>query len=152
MVRDARGRKRLQENKLEELRDALQSNKPLQIKEKYYVSLPTVAAHTGHPTGQQSGFGQRIHPLLVEQITDLVSSGITNTGEVKKILHHYVKNSLVKQISIEPTISNRALFPTDIDICNHIATALELSKLDQENLRLKIIKWQEIYKNSKYFF
>ena len=155
MVRDARGRKRLQENKLEELRDTLQSNKPLQIEEKYYVSLPTVAAHTGHPTGQQSGFGQRIHPLLVEQITDLVSSGITNTGEVKKILHHYVKNSLVKQISIEPTISNRALFPTDIDIRNHIATAkraLELSKLDQENLRLKIIKWQEIYKNSKYFF
>ena len=65
LVRDARGRKRLQENKLEELKAALQSNKPLQI-EKYYVSLPTETAHTGHPTGQQSGFGQRIHPLLVE--------------------------------------------------------------------------------------
>ena len=155
LVRDARGRKRLQENKLEELKAALQSNKPLQIEEKYYVSLPTETAHTGHPTGQHSGFGQRIHPLLVEQITDLVSSGITNTGEVKKILHHYVKNNLVKQIGIELTISNRALFPTDIDIRNHIATAkrvLELSKLDQENLRLKIMKWQESYKNSKYFF
>ena len=155
LVRDARGRKRLQENKLEELKAALQSNKPLQIEEKYYASLPTETAHTGHPTGQHSGFGQRIHSLLVEQITDLVSSGITNTGEVKKILHHYVKNNLVKQIGIELTISNRALFPTDIDIRNHIATAkrvLELSKLDQENLRLKIMKWQESYKNSKYFF
>ena len=92
---------------------------------------------------------------MVEQITDLVSSGITNTGEIKKILHHYVKNNLIKQMGIELTISNRALFPTDIDVRNHITTAkraLELSKLDQENLRLKIMKWQESYKNSKYFF
>ena len=58
-------------------------------------------------------------------------------------------------MGIELTISNRALFPTDIDVRNHITTAkraLELSKLDQENLRLKIMKWQESYKNSKYFF
>ena len=58
LVRDARGRKRLQENKLEELRAALQSNKPLQIEKKYYVFLPAETAHTGHPTGQHSGFGQ----------------------------------------------------------------------------------------------
>ena len=119
---------------MEQLRQDLASGKAVQAERKYFVSLPTEEAHSGHPTGHCSGFSQRIHPLLIEQITELVSAGI---GEVKRLLRHYTRNTLAKHLGIQVTPKNRALFPTYIDVRNHIATAkkaLEFSKLDQENL------------------
>ena len=47
-----------------------------------FVSLPSEAAHSGHPTGSSGGYAQRIHPLLSDQISQLVAAGITN--EVKR--------------------------------------------------------------------
>ena len=66
----------------------------------YFVSLPTEEAHSGHPTGDFSGFSQRIHSLLIEQIIELVSAGITNTGEVKRL---YTRNALAKHLGIQVT-------------------------------------------------
>jgi len=117
------------------------SHKPMKAEEWYFVSLPKESTHNGHPTGQFSGFGQWIHPLLVEQNTDLVSAGITGMNEVKKFIHHYVKTTLVKQLDIQLTPNNRPLFPTEVDIRNQINAAkhaLELSKLDQvENFEVE---------------
>ena len=127
----------------------------MKVEEQYFVSLPKESAHTGHPTGHCSGFSQRIHPLLIEQITDLVSAGITSLSAVKKLLHHYVRTTLAKELDIQLSTSNCVLFPTDIDIRNHIAkakSALELSKLDQENLRLKIAKWKDSCVDTKFLF
>ena len=99
----SRQQKQLQEEVLEQLRQDLASGKAVQAERKYFVSLPTEEAHSGHPTGHCSGFSQRIHPLLIEQITEIVSAGITNTGEVKRLLRHYTRNTLAKHLGIQVT-------------------------------------------------
>ena len=74
MDKDVQKRKRLQQCKLEELREDLKSNKPLKIEEIYYICTyhcQMKKAHSGHPTSQHTGFGQHIHPLMIKQITDL---------------------------------------------------------------------------------
>ena len=57
--------------------------KPLQKEMTFakFVFLPSEAAHSGHPT---SSSAQRIHPLLSDQISQLVAAGITDTNEVKR--------------------------------------------------------------------
>jgi hypothetical protein len=52
---------------------------------KYFVSLPTNEAHTNHPTGTSIAFAQKIYPLLIQKITELVSANIIDVHEVKKI-------------------------------------------------------------------
>lgn len=49
------------------------------------MSLPTEEAHHGHPTGEQAGFAQRVHPGIIAKIKELVSVavGVTNVMEVK---------------------------------------------------------------------
>lgn len=45
-------------------------HQPNNIKQthKYFVSLPTEEAHHGHPTGEQDGFAQRVHPGIITKI------------------------------------------------------------------------------------
>ena len=62
---------RHQEEVFEQLRQDMASGKAVQAGRKYFVSLPTEEAHSGHHTGQCSGFSQWIHPLLIEQSTEL---------------------------------------------------------------------------------
>ena len=95
--------------------------------------MPSTEAHSRHPLGNQ-----RIHPLLVAKITEMVLDGITNTAEVKRSLQFYTNTILASQVGIKFSKQNRAFYPTSIDIHNHIYAAkktLELSKLDQENVR-----------------
>ena len=81
------------------------------------------------------------NPLLSDQIFQLVAARITDTNEVKRSLRFYVTNTLCKELGYQAKQGNRALYPTTTDIRNHVYSAkkaLELSKLDQENTRLKI--------------
>ena len=54
-----------------------------------------------------------------------------------------------------PLEHNRAFHPTNHDIRNYVGKAkrtLELSRLDQENLSLKVEKWQKSSPQSSFFF
>ena len=62
------------------------------------------------------------HPLVTQKITELVSSGITGTGDVKQHLHFYVTKAVPKELGIHPKSYNRAFHPTTVDIRNHIWT------------------------------
>ena len=67
----------------------------------------------------------------------MVISGITSTSEVKRWLNFHATTVLAPQLGIGLSGHNRA-FSTDVR--NHIyiaKKALELSKIDQENVRLK---------------
>ena len=109
------------------------------------VSLPFAEAHhTTHPTGGVYGMAQKVHPKLLEKIHQLVSEGVTVVSEMKRALDHYVKYELCRDSLPDP--NNHAYYPTNNDIKNHIYRAkskLQLSKFDQENLRLKINEWQK---------
>ena len=113
---------------------------------KYFVSLPSQSAHSHHPTGECAGFAQKLHPLIISKISDIVHSGITNITDIKRSLRWYVQNELAEKFGAPPKNTNRSLYPTDNDIRNHVyiaKKAMEFSKLDQENLKLKLQKWKE---------
>ena len=153
--KSARKIEQLRKNKLELLRQAIAKGDEIHTIAKYFVSLPLEAAHSGHPTGSSGGFAQRIHPLLSEKISELVAAGITETNEVRRSLRFYVTNTLCKELGYQTKQSDRALYPTTTDIRNHVYSAkkaLELSKLDQENTRLKIERWQSTNAEASYFF
>ena len=129
---------------LKELRSHITSGKVIG-EEWCFISLPTENAHCGHPTGEMSGFSQRVHPMIITKISDLVASGITDVQEIRKLLWHYVQHTIPVELNLTPSLTDRAFYPMPCDIRNHISKAkkaLELSKLDQENLRLKIEDWK----------
>ena len=108
-----------------------------------FISLPQQEAHSSHPTGQAGIYAQKLHPAVSQKIVDMVEAGITDTTEMKHSLKHYmyVDNHLSKELGRKPLAGERAFYPHNDDIRNHISKAkraLELSKYDQENLRLKI--------------
>ena len=142
------------ERVLKELRSSITSDKV--IGEKWcYVSLPTENAHSGHPTGEMSGFTQRVHPVIIAKISELVASGITGVQEVRKLLKNYVQQTISTELNLIPSLSDRSFYPMPCDIRNHISKAkkaLELSKVDQENLRLKIEEWKKSSPSNYHFF
>ena len=95
--------KRVQENQLGQLRTALTTNCAIKVISKFFVSLPSEDAHSGHPIGSHGGFSQRIHPRLIQEISELVSAGITEKCEVKRALRYFVTNTLSKELGINQT-------------------------------------------------
>ena len=145
----------LKQEKLQELYKAISSGKELTRVKKFFVSLPTEAAHTGHIVGAKGGFAQRMHPRLTQKEMEMVLTGITEPTEVKRALRHYVTSQLCSELNINPAKSDRAFYPTTVDVRNHMHTAklgLQLSKLDQENLHLLIEKWKREEPTTNFFF
>ena len=60
------------------------------VVERFYVALPTIAAHNGHfstPLGIAAArLSQRVHPRLLEEIREYVSIGVRDSAEVRKLL------------------------------------------------------------------
>ncbi len=145
----------LQEEQIKALKSKLAKGQPVKSLTKYFISLPSEDAHSGHPTGQPAVFGQKLHPLVAQKIAEMVAAGIVDTAEVKRSLKYYVNNLLSKEIGKMPLEHDRAFYPTNDDIRNHVKKAkrtLELSRLDQENLRLKVEEWQKSSPQSTFFF
>jgi len=86
---------------------------------------------------------RRVHPKISQKIESLVKEGITDVQEVKRHLRCYVKSEMKDH---EPHESNRAYYPTNIDIRNHIdaaKAAIQFSKFDQVNLKAMVDEWSE---------
>ena len=117
-----------------QLQNAIACGKPIKTSTKYHVLLPTEKAHHSfHETKGAAGYAQRIHPKLIEKIYELVSEGITDTQEVKRALKHYTLHVLCPEE--KPELTDRAYYPTSVDVRNHVykaQRACQLSKLDQE--------------------
>ena len=146
--------RQIKEDRLQAARDAIRTGQVQSVK-RYFVSLPTEAAHAGHSVGDAARFCQRVHPITLKKISELVSSGIDETKDVQKALNHYVKHTLLTEHNITPLPYDRAFYPLPNDIKNHVVNAkraLELSKLDQENLRLKIEAWLKDSPQSTHYF
>ncbi len=136
----------LQEERIKSLKIELAKGQPVKSLTRYFISLPSEEAHSGHPTGQPAVYGQKLHPLVAQKIAEMVAAGIVETAEMKHSLKYYVNNVLSKEIGKTPLQHDRAFYSTNDDIRNHVFKAkrtLELSKLDQENLRLKVEEWQK---------
>lgn len=141
------------EKKLKNLKDALNCGDTVQVKPKYFVSLPTSDSHEkSHPTGVSSGPAQKVHPLISKKIEDLVREGAVDPNEVQRSLREYVKNNCSL---LTPSFTDRSYYPTVNDIRNHMykaKIALQLSKFDQENLALKIKDWNMVNTDDCHMF
>ena len=148
--------KEMRAKRLGELKEALARGNKLELQTKYFVLLPEQRAHENfHPIGAGALFTGKVHPKVIHKIHELVADGITGVQEVKKALRHYVLHLLIPEFQIKPDEANRTYFPTTTDIQNHVYSAqklLELSRFDQENLRLKINEWKKEAPNCNYFF
>ncbi len=117
--------------------------------------MPTVESHQGHPTGGGvAGFTQRINEKVAQKISEIVSQGITDIHQVRTLLRHYVMQGDICKGNL-PDPNDRGYFPTDTDLRNHIymaKRALQLSCLDQENMKLKVEQWNEMYPESSHHF
>ena len=85
----------------------------------------------------------------------IISSGITETTEVKRSLKYYVDNFLCKEIGHKPHPHDRAFYPLKQDIANHInmaKKAIDLSTFDQENLIMKVEEWEKGNPKSSFYF
>ena len=140
----------LRETRLANLKKELETGTP-NTKVVYFVSLPTSQAHSIHP---HFACAQKVHPLIITKISDLVFSNICDIYEIKKILRHYANTELSKELGFKPKDDDRAFYPDMCDIKNHVykaKRALELSKIDQENLRLKVNNWRTNGSENKFF-
>ena len=123
-------------------------------KTMYYVSLPTktpirVTLQVLEWQALQRGSNDKV----AIKISELVADGVTESDKVRSILRHYVLKDLCK--NNPPDCNDRAYFPTDTDLRNHIymtKRAMQLSCLDQENIKLKLENWKAIDPESNHFF
>lgn len=115
----------LRQEKLSKLREDIHAKSPVKTIIKHFVSLPSEAAHSGHPTGQSSNavFSQKLHPKVTSKITEIVHSGITETAEVKRLLKYYVDSILCKELGQKPALYDRSFYPLNSDIRNHVYMA-----------------------------
>ena len=145
----------LRDKKMNALKLLLSKNPEAVItKVMYFVSLPTEEAHNGHPVGAGvGGFSQRMNGQVAAKIAEIVAEGITDKSQVRTLLRYYVMHELCKDAPPDP--NDRAYFPMDNDLKNHIymaKRALQLSCLDQENAHLKIEQWKTTDTESTHFF
>ena len=70
-----------------------------------------------------------------KKIEELVKEGITDVSKVKRSLRFFVKTEMKSNL---PSESNRAYYPTNTHIRNHIDVAkagIQLAKVDQVSLK-----------------
>ena len=143
----------LKEQTLKKLQNEIESGCIKQTT-RYWLSLPTVEAHEkAHPVKQAAVFSQKVNPAVAQMIAELVADGITEIDDVKKSLRHRINHYLCKDSPPDP--NDRAYFPTHDDLRNHIyraKQALQHSKYDQENLRLKVLNWKKTHPDANFFF
>ena len=90
--------------------------------------------------------------MISQKIEDLVKEGITDVQEVKRTLRFFVKTDMRENL---PSVNNRAYYPTNTDIRNHIdaaKAAIQLSKFDQVSMKALYEEWTKSAKPGKYFF
>lgn len=129
--------RKAKEEQLSLLKASLISQKPVQVKAMYYVSLPIEEVHhSAHPTRGSHVMAQKVNPNIAIKISQLFGEGMVDAYEVRKALKHYV-NEVMCANTTKPDPDDRAYFPMIRgDIRNHIYKAKkahDLSKFDQQN-------------------
>ena len=144
--------RKVKEAALQQLKDKL-TNSASEVRtiDKYFVSLPASEAHHDtHPTGASVAFSQKVNPLLIQKIHELVLAGVSEPIEMKRHLKHHVLHYLSKSGTPDP--NDRAYYPTLDDIRNHMNQAqktLKLSLVDQENVSMKTAEYHKLSPETK---
>ena len=97
---------------------------------------------------------QPIDDKLVRKIHELVADGVNSVSEMERHLNSHVKNELFQGRTL-PDSTSRRFYPTRSDIRNHMYQATiqhRHSKVDQENLQVKVEEWQKENPEDNFLF
>ena len=107
----------------------------------YFISLPKEHVHHGHPTvGGIAGFSQRVNEKVVVEKLQMVSETFHRCGSSSTLHPEWFMQGN------PPDPNDRAYFPLDSDLKNHIymaRCALQLSSLHRKNAVLNIEQWKK---------
>lgn len=95
---------------------------------------------------------QKVNPTIANKTEEFVTEEMIDPSEVQRTLRSFVKSCMYENA---PHPLDRAYYPTLNDIHNHICRAkiaLQLSKFDQQNLKLLIKDWQTTQPLSSHYF
>ena len=90
----------------------------------------------------------------MDKMKELVNEGVRDPKEMRIVLERYVWQELFAGEQLPPATSRR-FFPLKRDISNHMylgAMKLRFSKIDQENISLKLADWKKENPADHYFF
>jgi hypothetical protein len=107
--------------------------------ERFYVQLPTTAAHEFHidtasalvedtfdaTTVAAAAASKRLHPKVAQKIRDLVSSGELQLYSIRHQLRRYVEKELFDGSNGLPEKHDLTYYPTIHDLQNHIHQAIK---------------------------
>ena len=94
---------------------------------------------------QATGLSKNVDSRIINKIHQLVGEGVRGVREMERHIKIYVKSELFRGLRVPPS-TNRRYHPKRSDIRSHMYHAsvkLRFSKMDQENLELKIREWQK---------
>jgi len=77
--------RKVKEDKLQSLKDALAKGTNVEIIKRFYVSLPANEAHQKHYIGPIAGGMQKVSPIVVAKINELVKEGYTDVAEKREV-------------------------------------------------------------------
>ena len=87
---------------------------------------------------QYGGMSQQVDERIIKKIHQHVGEGIRSVKEMERVIRLFVKNEIFSDDNLPPQ-ENR-FFPLHMYIPTN---KLPLSKIDQENLHMKIIEWKK---------
>jgi len=102
---------------------------------------------------QYAGLSQHVDKRISKLIDDLVGEGVRNVREMERSINIYVKKELFPDKPLPPKTSRR-FFPELNDIRNHMSRSVNKhrhSKIDQENVRIKIETWRDTLEDKFHF-
>ena len=97
---------------------------------------------------------QQFDKSIIDKIKELVNEDVKDPKEMRRALERHVRKELFVGEQLPPATSRR-FFPLKRDISNHVSLAtmkLRFSKIDQENISLKLSDWKKENPADHYFF
>nr|XP_020447011.1 COP9 signalosome complex subunit 9 isoform X1 [Monopterus albus]XP_020447012.1 COP9 signalosome complex subunit 9 isoform X1 [Monopterus albus] len=128
------------------LRRLLQENKLLVWENTYYVLLPRLEDHIGHPVlGEVACVQKAANPRVEERIKELLKQGVTSVSEMCRRVREFVKGNLVKGEK-PPPVARYRYYTLHQNLRNIMKSAWDAvlhSGSDQEKLQILAQTWTE---------
>ena len=87
---------------------------------------------------------QQIDKRIVEKIQELVGEGIRNIRQMERAINVFVKNDIFKGESLPPQTSRNHMYRASVK--------LRFSKINQENLSMKVDIWRKKKAKDTFYF
>lgn len=95
--------------------------------DRFYIQLPTEAAHEFHSESPDTSAGDvphRLHPKVSEKLREIVSNGEIRLYPIRNMLRRFVEKELFEDSETPPARHDLTYFPTVNDLQNNIHQAI----------------------------